>query len=63
MDLQIGKLYWMKNRYRTARQTELIVVIDISEERNRITYYYVDTGGSFTTLLGYFRAIHILSLT
>jgi hypothetical protein len=66
MDLQTGKLYWMNNKFwRTARwvPSELIVIIDISEERNRITYYRIDTGRLYSLFFDDFKTYSVLSLT
>ena len=66
MDIQTGKLYWMNNNFwRTARwvPSELIVIIDISEERNRISYYYVNTGRLCSTFIANFTDKYTLSLT
>jgi len=36
MKLQTGKLYWMQYRYYSKPPSMPVVIIDISEERNRI---------------------------
>jgi len=64
MDLQTGKLYWMNNNFwRTARwvPSELIVIIDISEERDIISFYQINRGRRFNTSLFSFRVDYILS--
>jgi hypothetical protein len=63
MDIQTGELYQLQYALLKDFPPKLIVIIDISEERNRISYYYVNTGRLYTTFLDDFKADCFLSLT
>ena len=66
MDLQTGKLYWMKGIGFWGEQylpPVLIVITDISEERDIIIYYCIIGRGTFSTSLRGFKADYTLSPT
>ena len=63
MSLQTGKLYWVQYRFFISLSPELVVITDISEERERITYYYVNTGRLCSTFIANFTDKYTLSLT
>ena len=63
MNLQTGKLYWLQYVFLKNSPPKLIVIIDISEEKNKITYYYVDTGRLYSPFFDYFKDACFLSLT
>ena len=67
MKLQTGKLYWKKVNYwehlPAEPFTELIVIIDISEERDRISYYDISTGRLYPAFLNGFKDAFTLSPT
>jgi hypothetical protein len=63
MDIQTGKLYQMQFRYWVSIPPKLVVITGISEERNWITYYRIDTGRLYSAFLNDFKADYTLSLT
>ena len=66
MNLQTGKLYWMKGIGFWDEQhfsPELIVITGISRERDIISFYQINRGRRYKTSLLSFRAAYILSPT
>ena len=66
MDLQTGKLYWMKGIGFWDEQyhpPELIVITGISRERDIISFYQINRGRRFNTSLFSFRVDYNLSPT
>ena len=63
MDLEIGKLYWVKDRHFTSDPPELIVVIGILEEEQLFSLYWVNRGFSGVAFFSSFRQMYVLSLT
>jgi len=63
MKLQTGKLYWMRYRFFISLSPELVVITDISEERDRILYHNISTGRLCSTFIANFIDKYFLSPT
>jgi hypothetical protein len=63
MNLQIGKLYWVKDWHFTSDPPELIVVTGILEEKQLFSLYWVNRGFSVEVFFPSFASMYTLSPT
>ena len=62
MDLQIGKLYWLKNHYR-RNETKLLLVIDIVEDESAVYLLNMATHEKHRMHLSWLECGYTLSTT